>query len=281
MSAWFVRGKPTESVPADDRGLQYGDGLFETVAIRSGHPRLWDLHYERLSIGCRRLGIALPPEPALMTELQSALLESQIDTQNAVAKIVVTAGYGPRGYRRPDQSYSTTRIGLFESVGPGADAYRDGVAAVLCQTRLAIQPQLAGIKSLNRLEQVLAHREWSDPSIVEGLMLDTDDRLICGTMSNVFICDKDSIATPALSRCGVSGVMRRHIIAILGQQDVDCDVRDISLEELYTADEVFLTNSQFGVLPVSQIDAREFMIGAGTRKIMQLGAANGVAECSL
>ena len=281
MSKWFVGGKPADSVPADDRGFQYGDGLFETVAIRGGQPRFWDLHYERLHIGCERLGLAIPAERGLYTELHSALAESDIDTDNAAAKIIVTAGTGPRGYRRPAELRPAIRIGLFESALPGAHAYRKGVAVLLCQTRLAIQPQLAGIKSLNRLEQVLARREWRDPSIMEGLMLDTDDRLICGTMSNVFICSKDSIATPALSRCGVAGVMRRHVIATLAGQGVDCVVRDIALEELYAADEVFLTNSQFGVLPVRQVNGKDTIVGAVTRNVLQLAAAGGVTECSL
>ena len=281
MTEWFVRGKLTDSVPADDRGFQYGDGLFETLAIRGGQPRFWDLHYDRLHIGCERLGLPVPAERSLSSDLQRAVVASDIDIENATAKIIVTAGSGPRGYRRPDELRSVIRIGLYDSVLPVADAFREGVTVRLCQTRLAIQPQLAGIKSLNRLEQVLARREWRDPSIMEGLMLDTDDRLICGTMSNVFICSKDSIATPALSRCGVSGVMRRHIIASLARNGLHCDVRDIELDELYAADEIFLTNSQFGVLPVRRVGDEDSIVGAMTRNVMHIAAAAGVAECAL
>jgi 4-amino-4-deoxychorismate lyase len=281
MSVWFVNGEEIDAIPADDRGLQYGDGLFETVAIRNGQPRFWELHMERLHTGCARLRIPPPAERSLYLEMQSAIAASDFDTNSGLAKIIVSTGSGPRGYQRPDELRPVIRIGLFESVLPAGDDYREGVAVLLCQTRLANQPQLAGIKSLNRLEQVLARTEWSKPAIAEGLMLDTDDRLICGTMSNVFIRVAGNIATPALTRCGVSGVMRRHIIAMLARQGVDCDVRDIPLGELYAADEVFLTNSQFGVLPVRQVAAREFAVGATTRHVMQLAAGSGVNECSL
>ena len=152
---------------------------------------------------------------------------------------------------------------------------------MLCHNRLALQPGLAGIKSLNRLEQVLARAEWNDASIMEGLMLDTDGRLICGTMSNVFISTGNMIATPALTRCGVAGVMRRHIIAILDKAGTTCEVRDVGVGELYAAEEVFLTNSQFGVLPVRQIDSTKFAPGTVTRDLMQLAASTGVPECSI
>lgn len=280
MSAWFARGKAIESIPLDDRGAQYGDGLFETVAIRDGQPRFWNLHYDRLRTGCDRLGISTPQEVSLQRELQSAIVTSDVDISFAVAKIVVSAGAGPRGYQRPDGIQAAVRIGLFASQPLAHESYSAGVAVVLCRNRLALQPGLAGIKSLNRLEQVLARAEWSDASITEGLMLDTDGRLICGTMSNVFISLGNTIATPALTRCGVAGVMRRHIIAILEKSGTICEVRDIGVGELDAADEVFLSNSQFGVLPVRQIDSTKFAPGRVTRDLMRLAASTGVPECS-
>lgn len=281
MSAWFAQGKAIESIPLDDRGAQYGDGLFETVAIRDGQARFWNLHFDRLRMGCDRLGISTPQEASLQRELQSAIESSAVDVSFAVAKIVVSAGVGPRGYQRPDGIQPAVRIGIFASQRLADELYRAGVAVMLCYNRLALQPGLAGIKSLNRLEQVLARTEWNDASITEGLMLDTDGRLICGTMSNVFISLGNTIATPALTRCGVAGVMRRHIISILDQAGTTCEVRDIGVGELYAAEEVFLTNSQFGVLPVRQLDSTEFAPGTVTRDLMRLAASTGVPECSI
>ena len=158
---------------------------------------------------------------------------------------------------------------------------KSGVAVRICTLRLAIQPALAGIKSLNRLEQVLARAEWQDAAIFEGLTLDTDGRLICGTMSNVFIVNDSRLATPGITRCGVSGVMRAELIQQLQEAGVACEVRDIYANELTTADEVFLTNSQFGVLPVKRIDNIEYGVGNVTRSAQRLMAAAGVEECQV
>lgn len=280
MSEWYLHGERVDSMPVDDRGAQYGDGLFETVAIRGGQPRFWDLHLERLATGCERLGIPAPEQRTLRADLDAGLAASAIDTGWATAKLVVSSGTGPRGYRRPDASSPTVRIGIFEGRRLATEAYRAGVRAIVCQTRLALQPLLAGIKSLNRLEQVLARAEWDDAQIVEGLMLDTEGRVICGTMSNVFIVRNNVIATPAITRCGVSGVMRRHVLAQLARAGVACEVRDIPAGELDTSDEVFLTNSQFGVVPLQQLAARKLAVPSASRRIMKLVAASGVAECS-
>jgi 4-amino-4-deoxychorismate lyase len=138
---------------------------------------------------------------------------------------------------------------------------------------------LAGLKTLNRLEQVLARTEWNVGRILEGLMLDTGGRLICGTMSNVFIATESALVTPAITRCGVSGIMRGQVISLLQAAGIDCAVRDISTDELFGADEVFLTNSQLGVLPVSRCGDHEWSVGACTRQAQALAAAKGVPEC--
>ncbi len=280
MSEWYSAGERVETLSIDDRATQYGDGLFETIAIRQGKPRFWKLHLERLLTGCARLGIPLPDASALHEDLAAALAESDLDTAFATAKILVTAGAGPRGYFRPADSATSVLVGLF-AAEPGDGAwYRDGVCARVCQTRLAPQPRLAGMKTLNRLEQVLARAEWSDPTIREGLMLDPDERLICGTMSNVFVVLDQSLVTPAITRCGVSGVMRRHLLAELQNRDINCEVRDIDLAEALSAAEIFVTNSQLGIVPLRQVDEQRFDIGDVTRQAMRVAAATGVPECA-
>ena len=281
MSYWYTKGELSDSIPVNDRGAQYGDGLFETIAIRDAKPRLWDFHVERLSLGCSRLGLHVPDEHLLRSELQDALDHRQIDTHRAVAKIVVSAVSESRGYQRAESWPLLIRVGLFASEELSPDLYRNGIATRLCQTRIALQPSLAGIKSLNRLEQVLARSEWHDPSVFEGLMLDTDNRLICGTMSNVFLCNGNSVLTPAITRCGVSGVMRRQILAALTQAERPFEVRDIEATELKLADEVFVSNSQFGVLPVRRVDSTRYTPGPVTKNVMQLLVQDGITECSL
>ena len=279
MSNWYSQGRLVDSIPVDDRAAQYGDGLFETVAIRDGQPRFWESHVERLTLGCKRLGLNAPPDQLLQSELRSALGSSDIDSRHAIAKLVVSAGAGPRGYQRLEKDHAIIRIGLFESKVLPAEIYRAGVAVRICQTRLAIQPGLAGIKSLNRLEQVLARAEWREPSIFEGLMLDTDDRLICGTMSNVFCCSENSIVTPAITRCGIAGIMRQQLIAELAREGRAVEVCDLGVADLLNADEVFVSNSQFGVLPVRRVDFTDFSPGTATQEVMRLLARVGVEEC--
>ena len=279
MSAWFSDGARIDSIPADDRGAQYGDGLFETIAIRDHAPRFRDAHVARLQTGALRLGLVCPPAELIHTELSAAIGRSGLDSRFATAKLLLTAGRGPRGYQRASDSPAMLRIGLFAARPLPATHYRHGVDIRLCTSRLAVQPQLAGLKTLNRLEQVLARAEWNDSRILEGLMLDTAGRLICGTMSNVFIATESALVTPAITRCGVSGIMRGQLIGLLQAAGVDCTVRDVSLDELFEADEIFLSNSQLGVVPVRRCGDHEWAVGACTRQAQALAAANGVPEC--
>ncbi len=278
MMQWFRDRRPCDSMAADDRGLQYGDGLFETIAIRDGAPRLWDYHVERLCTGAERLGIAAPEEATLRAELDAALGQAQADKKRCVAKILLTAGTGRRGYRRDVGGTASLLTGI--SAGrPVEDVrYRDGVDLRLCRTRLAAQPQLAGMKTLNRLEQVLARNEWQDDAIFEGLTLDADGRVICGTMSNVFLVSGQQLLTPAITRCGVSGVMRRHVLALLHGAGTDCQVRDVDAGELWAADGVFLSNSQFGILPARRCGTHDWPVPDVFRRLAAMLRDSGVRE---
>jgi 4-amino-4-deoxychorismate lyase len=278
MTQWFRDGRACSTVAADDRGVQYGDGLFETIAIRGGAPRLWDYHVERLSTGAGRLGITAPDAASLRAELDAALGQSQADTDRCVAKFVLTAGTGPRGYRRDSSGSASLLTGIAATRAVHDRLYRDGVELRLCRTRLAAQPQLAGMKTLNRLEQVLARNEWQDDAVFEGITMDTDGRIICGTMSNVFLISGQQLLTPAITRCGVSGVMRRHVLALLHDAEIECQVRDVEADELWAADGVFLSNSQFGVLPARRCGNNDWPIPETFRRIATMLGDSGVHE---
>jgi 4-amino-4-deoxychorismate lyase len=278
MTEWFLDGRPGATVSADDRAVQYSDGLFETIAIRDGAPRLWDYHVERLQTGAARLGLQVPAEPALRAALHTALDTAQVGHSRCVAKIILSAGRGPRGYRRTGDASPTLLTGVAEARRLPESSYRDGVTLRLCNTRLAIQPQLAGMKTLNRLEQVLARNEWSDDSVFEGLTLDTDGRVICGTMSNVFLITGQALATPAITRCGVSGVMRRHVLELLDRAKIECHVRDVEVGELWVADDVFISNSQFGILPAKRCGNHAWKNGETFRRLEALLRESGIAE---
>ena len=278
MTEWFRDGRPCDSIAADDRGLQYGDGLFETVAVRAGEPRLWEYHVDRLQTGAERLTIAVPGRAALRAGLDAALERTRIDTDRCVAKILLTGGRGPRGYRRPEGTPPTLLTGVADAGSLPDACYRDGVETLLCNTRLALQPQLAGMKTLNRLEQVLARNEWRDERIVEGLTLDTAGRLICGTMSNVFLITGQELVTPAITRCGVSGVMRRHLLTLLDRAGVRFSVRDVPLQDLRACDGVCICNSQFGMLHVRRCGRQQWQPRDAFRRVAALLRASGVVE---
>jgi 4-amino-4-deoxychorismate lyase len=248
MKLW-IDGVPA-GLFALDRGLEYGDGLFETIAVVEGRPRLLARHLARLAAGCGRLGIEMPPAAPLAAELAAAAREPGV----GALKLIVTRGAGGRGYvSDPATAPRRWLAALPPRVRPAAFA-GDGVTVRWCSGRLAEQPLLAGLKHLNRLEQVLARREWQDPAIAEGLMLDVHGRLVCGTMTNVFIVQGTEIVTPALTRCGVAGVIRGALIEAFRAAGLPVTERDLEPRELAAAAEVFLTNALIGVWPVKAID---------------------------
>ena len=277
MTRWISDGHAIAALPFENRAWQYGDGLFETIAVRSGEPRFLEWHLERLALGCAGLGIQPPDPDGIKSDLAAVLDTPEIDTDFALVKLVVTAGEGPRGYRR-QTSQTHSFLAAYNASPLAPTLYRDGAAVRLCDTRLARQPRLAGMKTLNRLEQVLARNEWRDPSIFEGLTLDTAGNLICGTMSNVFLVRNQSVVTPDLSQAGIDGIMRRKVIEVARNNDIPVVVRDTGHDELRDVDEMFLCNSQFGVLPVATLDGRQLGIGAVTKRLTARLLEEGVRE---
>lgn len=278
-SEWFHNGEAVRSAALDDRAFQYGDGLFETIAVRHGEPRLWAYHLERLSAGCRCLSLQVPEGEALRLALADALQQASADPAFCVAKIIVSGGVTRRGYGRESSAPASTYIGVFPAAPVSADAYRDGVHTILCDTRLAVASPTAGLKTLNRLEQVLARSECLSAAAFEGITRDAEGRVICGTMSNVFVVSDNRIVTPKLHRCGVQGVMRRHVMQTLHGAGREIEETDLTEPELRAADEVFLSNSQFGVLPVRRCDDSEWPVGDVTRQVMTILGESGIEEC--
>jgi 4-amino-4-deoxychorismate lyase len=245
----------TDRLDVADRAVMYGDGLFETLRVVAGTVPLWRRHAERLSASATRLGLAAPDTDAMLAEVRR--LAEGLDA--AVARITFTAGTGERGYSRPRLTMPTTVIG----VGPlslAADTYRHGIALRLCETRLGDQPLLAGMKHLNRLEQVLARSEWDDAQWQEGLMADQQGRVICATAANLFAVLGGRLVTPPVDRCGVAGVARAELLGAGG-----VSVEHLSPQQLIEADEVFLTSAVRGILPVRAFAGRTWQPGPVTR----------------
>lgn len=253
-----VDGTAHTVVPATDRGLAYGDGVFRTLTAVAGRARHWPFQYERLSADCRALDLPVPDRPFLEREIALVSAESA----RCVVKITVTCGSGERGYRRPDAPKTTVIVASSSFPDYPAPCRTAGVAVHACRTRLALQPALAGIKHLNRLENVLARNEWNDSDVREGLMRDTEDRLVCGTMSNVFLVEGDRLVTPALDRCGVAGATRAALLAMARRHGREVVIEDVAWDRALRATAVLLTNSVIGVWPVRRIGDRAFAGGA-------------------
>ncbi|HSC82051.1 MAG TPA: aminodeoxychorismate lyase, partial [Pseudomonas sp.] len=252
MLSW-VDGQPAGQLSILDRGLAYGDGLFETIAVRNGQPRLLARHLARLSEGAQRLRLSLD-----LAMLEAELLAFCAQLDEGVAKLIITRGEGLRGYAAPAGAQPCRIL-----QGSPAPAYapvnaEQGVRLFPCATRLAEQPLLAGLKHLNRLEQVLARSEWQDPAYAEGLMCDVNGRVIEGVFSNLFLIRDGALLTAELSRCGVAGVMRAELLQQAAAQGIALHVRDITLDELLAADEVFLCNSLYGIWPVRELLGRDW-----------------------
>ncbi len=263
MTRILLNGKPAEHIHILDRGLQYGDGLFETLRVQSGQVPLWSYHWQRLQKGCQRLAIPVPEENILLQEM-SALIGA---AQQAVVKLIITRGEGPRGYAAPAPTRPSRIMILSEAAGTPADYWQHGVRLYPCQTRLGINPALAGIKHLNRLEQVLARNEWSGQEYQEGVLRDIDGNIVEGTMSNIFWCKDNQLYTPDLSRCGVEGVMREIVIGLAKQGSISITMGLWAESELVDAEEIFISNSLIGIWPVSYIFNKTFTVGPVTRQL--------------
>jgi 4-amino-4-deoxychorismate lyase len=187
----------------------------------------------------------------------------------AVAKIIITRGEGKRGYAPPAETAPTRILTLNRAPDYPSHFYTQGIRLHICELRLAQQPRLAGIKHLNRLENVLATAEWSDPDIPEGLLLDRGENVIEGTRSNLFAVFGTELATPDLTQCGVAGVQRERVLEWAVQQGIPCHIRQMGLQELFKADELFLVNSIIGLWPVRELRGKTWHDAALSLRIQE------------
>jgi 4-amino-4-deoxychorismate lyase len=279
-SLFIVNGQEQDSLRVTDRGLAYGDGVFETMKVVEGDIVLWQYHYERLLAGLQRLYIEVDQQILhhhINTSLISVRQRQQAHVQEqGVLKLVVTRGSGQRGYM-PAQDKSATLISIYT---PLLDSFlkdnttyqQQGVKVHICNERLAVSSSLAGIKSLNQLPYVLASRERQALPVEEGLLLDKDDYLIEATARNLFLVKENVVYTPLVDQCGVAGVMRRLIVDLAALQ-IGVEVKEvrITLSMLEDADEVFLSNSVSGIWPVISCvgggSTRQWPTGKLSRKI--------------
>jgi 4-amino-4-deoxychorismate lyase len=263
-----IDGQASGQISALDRGFAYGDGFFETCRAYKNKIHLLDLHLQRLENTAKRLLIPLDLK-RLKVGIDN-LLHQAPALDNAILKIQITRGVGARGYAFSD-TISPTVVLIFAPANILlSQQWLDGVSVRVCNLQISETPALAGLKHLNRLENILARAEWKD-EYSEGFLFNQQGHLIEGTMSNIFLIKNGQLLTPDLSRSGVAGVMRENIITkVSSRLDIECHQKNISLIELLKADEIFICNSVIGIWPVIKLQSdvlTSFTAGKITRDL--------------
>ncbi|HWF98132.1 MAG TPA: aminodeoxychorismate lyase [Steroidobacteraceae bacterium] len=267
----LVNGAAAEAVSALDRGLHFGDGVFETIACLNGRPRFLSLHLERLAHGCRTLGFAPVADRLLRAEIEG-LAGAQ---ERAIVKLIVTRGPAiARGYAVSGREQATRVAIRYPWPVEETAGQQRGVGVRVAAMRLGENPALAGLKHCNRLEQIFARSEAEASTVAEALMLSRSGRLISGTMTNVFLVDgppqSPRLRTPAIDLCGVAGVMRRVVLREAAQAGFTATESALWPADLAAAAEVFLTNARVGIWPVARLGERTLEPGPVTRRLQDL-----------
>ncbi len=259
----WVNGVFQNTIAISDRGFQYGDGVFETIEIKDGRAIFLERHLNRLNLGCERLLIPKSDLQFLTDEITQYLHNKK--TNNAVLKIIITRGSGGRGYRQPDKIEPTKILSLHPQPSYPEIYYQQGINARFCQTRLGANPVLAGIKHLNRLEQVLARSEWNNEFFQEGIMLDLNKRVIEGTMSNLFYVKNEILYTAPIKNCGILGIIRGWIFDFAHQANLTVIEHFFDKNALLNADEAFVCNSVIGIWRIHQLESQLYSQNRITR----------------
>ncbi len=252
-NSYLINGDFNQTISPLDRGFAYGDGVFRTFRVKGGAPTDWHLHYQKLVADCAAIGIVCPSADVFIEDIEKLFIDDVIDNITSVAKIIITRGEGERGYVTP-AIISPLRV-IIKSPLPHYHQHYfiEGVELTVCETKLNAQKQLAGVKHLNRIDNVMARMEWRDDVIFDGIMLDHNEQVIECTMCNIFARFNDTLVTPSLKHCGVSGVTRQRILALSTSLDLTVKESSFTLEELYTANEVIICNSLFGALQINKV----------------------------
>ncbi|PSU26136.1 aminodeoxychorismate lyase [Photobacterium phosphoreum] len=250
-----VNGCEQQKLVITDRATQYGDGCFTTILVEQQRVQLWSLHLARLKVSLQRLGIAAPDWPQVYTDITALALKYP---HKGGIKILVSRGSGGRGYNPIGCNDTQVIISHFEWPAHYQQWQQQGIILGVCQQRMGNSPMLAGMKHLNRLEQVLLKQEIETAGWVDAIALDCGERVIETSIANLFWRQGNTVYTPALQRAGVAGVMRQHVLDILDELNYDYQVGDFDLDALLAADEVFITNALMALVPVNQIHTTQY-----------------------
>lgn len=252
-----------------DRGLQYGDGVFETIAISKGQPWLLKEHLTRLHNSCITMGLYDASNITFINDLKDILNTECLGYPRHIVKVIITRGEGGRGYQAPRNTTLNCYINFHELPEYETATYREGADLTTCKTQVSTNPSLAGMKHLCRLENVLARSEFDTTQFADGIMLDHLNKVIECTMSNLFILKDGLWQTPKLDSSGVKGVMRGLLLDATKAEE-----SALTLQNVLAADSVVICNSVMGVVPVKSITSNKqchpLSIAEEASKITQL-----------
>lgn len=272
----LINGIAADYLHVNNRAIHYGDGLFETILCDNKQLLFWPQHYQRLQSSSARLKINCPDEYLLLADIKTLVdnTEQALDSKYVI-KIIISRGVSERGYHF-DKNSKETRIVMLSALDSDYSSLTSGRLLAgelyLCEQQVSINKNLAGIKHLNRLDNILARNEWENSAtttIIDGLMLNANAHVIEGTMSNLFAVKGKQLITPNLEYSGVNGVMRDVIIDIAKQNAIDVSISDMTLEKLLSMDECFISNSLIGIKAVDRIDGTTYQSDKLTKLIFE------------
>lgn len=256
----LLNGIATDYLNINDRAIQYGDGVFETILCHSNKLYYWEQHFQRLQLSAEKLNIPCPDEQLLLDDIIKLLSNADNTEENAYTiKIILTRGVSDRGYKYP-KHLNPNRIVSYSSIDSGYSSVLSNNLLsgelYLCEQQVSINENLAGLKHLNRLENVLARNEWNDAAkgdkIVDGVMLNANQNVIEGTMSNIFAVKNQQLFTPCLMLSGVNGIMRNVVMGLAAENNIVTTNVNLTLNELLSMDEIFICNSLIGMKAVTK-----------------------------
>ncbi|WP_353249046.1 aminodeoxychorismate lyase [Salinisphaera sp. T31B1] len=257
----IIDGERADRVPGDDRGLAYGDGVFRTLRVDHGNIQAWAVHIQRLAHDCARLSLPAPDTQRLRGESEALFANGR----SGVLKIMITRGSGGRGYTPP--AGSVRRI---VSAHPLPESVPGTLVLERSPVILAEQPRLAGVKHLNRLEQVLARQECEHAGVSDAFMCDSAGRIVSTTMRNlVFLQTDGEWVTPALARAGIIGATRQRLMTALGSAGTRVHERDVNLADLGRYCAAVACNSVSGPIPVERLGGQRFESSDSAREYLQ------------
>lgn len=258
---FWLDGEPATQISLADRSFQYGDGCFTTILTKVGKPIDWLLHKERMKACLSLLNIELSNWEQIERWVEKAA-KSEL---TAGVKLHISRGSGGRGYSPKGTTGAVVTIYSFDYPSHYLDWKINGVKLGVCQTKLGLSPLLAGHKHNNRLEQVLLKAEAEQNGYQDALVFDIQNHIVETTMANLFWFKDNVLYTPDLSLCGVAGIIRRKVLLAAEKAAIPIQITQFEKQDVFSAEEIFITNALLGVAPVIQIEKHLFPIGERTR----------------